>query len=180
MNEDQKPPSDIKILNTPCDSSCGCHATGTPGKMRSVLEVIVLIAAGTLVARAVIKTNGATASTPAEGYATTAIIEQPSAPVSTATDTVVVKEIGALSELNVVATNMPGGFVFVPGKNEPNTNVPTAQIQGAAQTIEPKLHGKIGLFTLKTDSSDYAKLAVQMPLPGVLTLVKGHGMSAIS
>ena len=39
---------------------------------------------------------------------------------------------------------------------------------------------KIGLFNLKPGSRDYDQIAKQMPVPGVLTIVKGHGMSAVS
>ena len=39
---------------------------------------------------------------------------------------------------------------------------------------------KCGLFTLKPGSPDYEQIAKQMTVPGVLALVKGGGMSAVS
>jgi hypothetical protein len=39
---------------------------------------------------------------------------------------------------------------------------------------------KVALFTLETGSRDHAQLAAQMSVPGVLALVKGKGMSAVS
>jgi hypothetical protein len=148
--------------------------------MRWVLGTIVLVAAGALVVRAVINNNGASAATPAAGFATTALTEQPTAPVSTTSDTVAVKEIGAISELNTIATDMAGVFVFLPGKSETTAKPPTAQIRSAAQTIEPKGRGKIGIFTLKTNSRDYEQLTAQIAVPGVLAMVKGRGMSLVS
>ena len=39
---------------------------------------------------------------------------------------------------------------------------------------------KIGLFTLKTDSPDYAQVAAQISVPCVLAMVKGRGMIPVS
>ena len=75
-NEDRKPTDNMELLKqqaAACGPGCGCHAPGASSKMRWVLGVIVLVAAGTLVARAVIKNNGASAATPAAGFTTTAI-----------------------------------------------------------------------------------------------------------
>ena len=182
-NEDRKPTDNMELLKqqaAACGHGCGCHTPGASGKMRWMLGAVVLVAAGTLVARAVIKNNGASAATPAAGFTTTALTEQPAAPVPTTSDTVAVKEIGALSELNAVATDMAGVFVFLPGKSETTAKAPTAQIRGAAQTIGPKVRGKIGIFTLKTNSRDYEQITAQIAVPGVLAMVKGRGMSAVS
>jgi ADP-heptose:LPS heptosyltransferase len=88
-------------------------------------------------------------------------------------------KIGALAELNTVAANSDAVFVFLPGKSDASAKTPSAQIQGAARTIESQGY-KIALFTLKTDSRDYEQVAAQIPVPGVLALVKGRGMSAVS
>ena len=180
-NEDHKPTDEIKLLPTQsatCGGGCGCHNSGSVGKMRRVLGIIVLVAAGILVARAAIKSNRVPAETPAVGFATTAFAEQ--APAPTTSDTVAVKEIGALSELNMVATDMAGVFVFLPGKSETTVKAPMAQIRGAAQTIEPKVRGKIGMFTLKTSSPDYEWITAQLSLPGVLVFAKGKGMAPVA
>jgi hypothetical protein len=182
-NEDRKPTDNMELLKqqaAACGPGCGCHAPGTPGKMRWVLGTIVLVAAGTLVARAVIKDNGASAATPTPGFATTALTGQPTAPISTTSDAVAAKEIGAISELNTVAPDMAGVFVFLPGKSETTAKAPTAQIRSAAQTIEPKVRGKIGIFTLKTNSRDYEQITAQTAVPGVIAMVKGRGMSLVS
>jgi hypothetical protein len=182
-NEDRKPTDNMETLKqqaAACGPGCGCHAPGASSKKRCVLGVIVLIAAGAMVARAVIKNNAASAATPAAGFTTTALTGQPTAPVSTTSDTVALKEIGALSELNTVATDMAGVFVFLPAKSETNAQAATSQIRGAAQTIEPKVRGKIGIFTLKINSPDYEKVAAQITVPGVLALVKGRGMVPVT
>jgi len=161
-----------------CGAGCGCHTSGAGGKMRRVLGTIVLVAAGVLVVRAVIKTNRASAETPAIGFATTAFAEQTPAP--TTSDTVAIKEIGALAELNTVATNMTGVFVFVPGKDDTTAKAQVSQIRDAARKIEAKAPNKVGIFTLKATSPDYEKVAAQLAGPGVLAMVKGRGMSTVS
>jgi hypothetical protein len=132
------------------------------------------------VARAVIKNNGASAQTPAAGFTTTALTEQPADPVSTTSDTVAEKEIGALSELNVVAANMDAVFVFLPGKGKTDSKASTSQIRDAARKIESQARNKIGIFTLKTNSPNYEQIAAQLSLPGVLAMVKGRGMAPVT
>ena len=39
---------------------------------------------------------------------------------------------------------------------------------------------KCALFTLKPGSADYDKIGKQMSVPGVVALVEGRGMSAVS
>jgi hypothetical protein len=91
----------------------------------------------------------------------------------------VVTSIGAIAELNTVATNLDAVFIFLPGKEGISVNPPLTPMQGAARTIEFK-GLKCGLFTLKAGSRDYDQIAGQISLPGVLAMVKGRGMSAIS
>jgi len=182
-NEDRKPTDNMESLKqqaAACGPGCGCHATGTPGKMRWVLGVIVLIAAGTLVARAVIKSNGASAQTPAAGFATLAISNQTSAPAPVASDAIAEKEISGLSELNTVAANLDAVFVFLPGKGKTDSKAATSQIRDVARKIEAQAHNKIGIFKLKTNSPDYEPIAAQLSLPGVLALVKGGGMVPVT
>ena len=167
-----------------CGPGCSCGTSGSGGRGRWIVGVVILLIAGVLVVRAVVKNNGAeNVRAPAAGFAALPSPAQPStsdAAVKPA-GTDAVKEIAALSELNAVARDTVGVFVFVPGKTETMAKVPTAQIQGAARTMEPRLNGgKIGVFTLRTDSQDYEQIARQMAVPGVLAMVKGRGMSATS
>ena len=143
-----------------------------------------MLVAGVLVVRAMVKCNGASAAPAATGFAALAAApEQTPAPHGAAkppvTDTV--KEIAALSELNSVAADSVGVFVFVPSKSEATAKAPTAQIRGAIRTMEPQLNGgKIGMFALQAGSPDYEQVASQMAVPGVLAMVKGKGMKAAS
>jgi hypothetical protein len=139
-----------------------------------VIGAIVLVAAGVLVARDIIKGDAASAQTTAPAFALpiTATNSSAAAPKS-------VEPIGTLSELNTVATNLDAVFVFLPGKEGTSANSPTATMSKAARTIEAQ-GKKIGLFTLKAASPDYDQIAGQISLPAVLAMVKGRGMNAIS
>jgi MYXO-CTERM domain-containing protein len=190
-NEDSKPTDNTELTKPPaasCGPGCGCHATGTPGKTRWVIGVIVLAAAGVMVVRTMIKSDGASSRISAPAFAalgaspTTTGESGPDTNSRTAAPsagTSVVTSIGAIAELNTVATNLDAVFIFLPGKEGISVNPPLTPMQGAARTIEFK-GLKCGLFTLKAGSRDYDQIAGQISLPGVLAMVKGRGMSAIS
>jgi len=184
MNKDSKQNDNMEVLKqetSACGSGCDCHAKGSSGKTRMIIGVIVLAAAGALVARAVVK-NNSTADAPASaGFAALpAAIQSSSNSVPAVVDTNAVKEISALSELNTVAKDMDGVFVFLPGKTNAAVKEATTQIRSAAQTIERQMKGKIGIFTLKTDSRDYEQVSSQIAVPGTIAMVKGRGMAPVS
>lgn len=185
MNNDTKSKDNMELLKqqaSACGSDCDCHAKGSTGKTRLIIGAIVLAAAGALVARAVVK-NNATADAPAStGFAALpAVVQGPkSNDVTKVVETNAVKEISALSELNTMAKDMDGVFVYLPGKTNAVAKESTAQLRSAAQTIERQIKGKIGVFTLKTDSRDYEQVASQIAVPGTLAMVKGRGMAPVS
>jgi MYXO-CTERM domain-containing protein len=93
---------------------------------------------------------------------------------------VVGTEIAAFAELNALAADTTAVFVFVPAKSPDATPAPSAQMEAAARTIAAQGKQKVGIFTLKTDSADYEQILGQVTAPGVLALVKGRGMNAVS
>lgn len=211
-NEERKQKDNMELLKqqTPaCGPECGCHATGTSGRIRRVLGAIVLIAAVTMVARVMIKSNqvstqlststfvapiGKQTVTPMnDSPAPSAQVQKPSeskdgkssvpdVPLAANTnesEAIVGKTIGAISELNTVAVDMDAVFVFLPGKNEVRSSLPAAKIKGAIRTIETQGQ-KVGLFTLKTDSAEYNQIAAQVSVPAIIVIVKGRGTNVIS
>ncbi|MCX6897349.1 MAG: hypothetical protein NT105_01495 [Verrucomicrobia bacterium] len=136
-----------------------------------MIGVIVLIAAGVLVVRAVTKGNGGSAQAATANVGASATSQTSAGAVTT---------IGALSELNSVATNTTAVFIFLPGKEGTSGNPPSTPMKSAASTLESKVGAKCGLFTLKAGSPDYAEIAAQVSVPGVLVMVKGGGMVPVS
>lgn len=190
-NEEQKPVDNMELLKqqaSDCAPGCGCHSTGPWERKRLIVGTIVLLVAVALVARAVIKTNTAPSQPDAASFTSPIVAQTPPAetgpatpPVATATtaDTFVAKEIGAFAELNTLAAASDAVFVYVPGKDGTASNPPATAMKSAVSRIGSQGY-KITLFTLKAGTRDYEQIAAQMPVPGVLALVKGKGMSAVS
>jgi len=180
-NENRKQIDNMELLKRQapaCGPECGCHATAGSGRMRWVLGAIVLAAAVAVAARAVMKGNVVSADKSVSGFATGDISSATNNAPATA-DTAAGREISALSELNTVAADTNAVFVFLPDRKEKAGDVPTAQIQSAVRTIEAR-GIKLGVFTLKPGARDYEQITAQVAVPGVLAMVKGRGMSAVS
>lgn len=187
-NDNSKPTDNMELLKhktSACGPGCDCHA-GLSGRARWIVAAIVLIAAGALMARAMIKNYKADTGKPVAGFALPVVAQAPIAgatpatnETSVVTNMVAVQEIASLSDLNIVAATTDGVFVFLAGKDDPIIKVPFAQIRNAVRTIEAQSRIKIGIFRLKTDSRDYEQVALQTPAPAVIAMVKGRGMNAI-
>jgi hypothetical protein len=149
-----------------------------------VVGVIVLAAAGVMVVRGMVRSDmGSTQASPA-GFADPTVTETAAGGSVTNSDaaageTTVGTTIGAFGELNTVAIKTDAVFIYLPGKEGTAAKAPSTPMKAAARTIEAK-GIKCGLFTLKAGSADYDQIAKQMSVPGVLALVKGRGMSAVS
>ena len=88
--------------------------------------------------------------------------------------------LDSLASLNKVAVNQDAVFVFVPAKGNDIVGKETiAAIGSARQKIESN-GAKLGLYTLQSSSPEYANLAAQLTLPGMLVMSKGRGMGAVS
>ena len=130
-----------KQQTSACGPECGCHTSGASGKARWVIGAIVLVAAGALVVRAIIKSDSTSTQTSTPNVAASTAPQTPAGTVTT---------ISALSELNTMAVNTDVVFVFLPSKGKASSNPPSAPMKDAARTIE--LKGlKCGLFTLKAE-----------------------------
>ena len=190
-NEDRKQNDNMELLKqqaSACDPGCGCHATASPGKTRWVIGAIVLVAAGVMVARAMIKTDATSTQPSATAFANPAASPTSPGMSGAATDsgaataavgTSLGTTLGAFSELNTVAAKTDAVFIFVPGKEGVSGSLPSAPMNGAMRLLESK-GLKCCFFTLKPGSRDYDQITAQMAVPGVLALAKGRGMSAVS
>ena len=185
-NENGKP-GDIMNLLKPkagdCDAGCGCHAPSKPGNKSWVIGVIVLAAAGVLVARAVINTNDVAPKAATSEFASlatlTGVTATNSGPAAATTEKSL-EPLGSLSELNTLAAKSDVVFIYLPGKEETKATPPLKALQGAARAVEANAGQKCGLFTLKAGSTDYDQLAEKITFPSVLAAVKGRGMVPVA
>ncbi len=188
-NEDGKQPEKTEPMKqegaASCGPGCGCGAGAKPGKVRWVVGVIVLAAAGVLVVKGVIKSDKATTQAATAGFANPAAAQPAAGTDATAgaaeatQETSVGTTLGAFSELNQVAMKTDAVFIYLPAKEGTPGKAPATPMKAAARMMEGK-GIKCGLFTLKPGCADYDQIAKQMAVPGVLALVKGRGMSAVS
>lgn len=196
MNTTHEPPQGadnmefLKQQAGGCGAGCGCHSSGPSGKARWVMSAIVLLVAGVLVVRAMTKTDAAStqpaantfatpAATPAAASNTEAVTAPEVTPAASA-EAGAGTMIGAFAELNTVAAKSDAVFIYLLGKDETSGNAAaTKAMQAAVRTIEAK-GSKCAIFTLKAGSPDYANLGPQVSLPGVLAMVRGKGMNAVS
>jgi MYXO-CTERM domain-containing protein len=167
-----------------CGPGCGCESGGKPSKARWVVGVIVLAAAGVMVVRGMVKSDKGSTQASTGGFANPAAQsaaggEDTKSDAAAAGETTVGTTLGAFAELNMAAAKTDAVFVFLPGKEGTAGKAPAAPMKSAARAIEAK-GMKCGLFTLKAGCADYEQVAKQMSVPGVVALVKGRGMSAIS
>lgn len=183
MNPDQtpKPTDNMELLKQQascCGSECGCHTTGSPGKGRWVIGLVVLAVAGVMVARAITKSSGTQpAAAPSFAVESLAAAGTNSSPGAVKDETSVGTTLGALSELNSAAAQTDAVFIFLPAND--GSAVPSAPLRAAARTVENG-GAKCGLFTLKPGSPDYDAISKQVSVPCVLALAKGGGMVPIS
>jgi hypothetical protein len=86
----------------------------------------------------------------------------------------------SLSELNKVAVNQNGVFIFVPRKTDEGASDLTRNALLSAQKTLDSKNIKVGLYTLKTASTDYSAVSFRAQLPAVLVACKGGRMGIVS
>lgn len=189
-NEDQEQADNMESLKQPasgCAPGCACHGTESSGRLRWILGVVVLLVAATLVARAVVKSQGLSTKPAAPAFVPLAPATMPenqqspavSPATAEATEAGATGNIVSLSELNALAVVNDAVFVYVPGKDGSPGNPPAAAMKSAASRITSQGY-KVALSTLEAGSRDHQQLMAQMSVPGVLVMVKGRGMSTVS
>jgi len=186
-----------------CEPGCSCNA-GPSGRARWVVGAIIIVVAGVLIARAMLKSDSGSAQKPAAGFA---LPQSPPGQQATADSTaqssddkskaaalaappaagdkqeerpVVCGElIRSLGDLNRKAMDKDGVFVFLAGQNAAKNREVATVIEKGVDTLRGR-NINMGVFTLKDGSSEYTNIVQQVPPPGVIAMVKGRGASGVS
>jgi len=167
-----------------CSPGCDCGKPSGNKKLKAVICIIVLLAVcGIFVYKAKSAKQAAPANT-ATAFAiplVNEVNEQKLAAKSVENKKRVGEFIDSLASLNKVAINQDAVFVFVPAAGEETVS---KEIMTAIASAEQKLKSngiQIGLYTLPfSPSKEYANIAAQLTLPGMLVMSKGRGVGTVS
>ena len=195
MNDNKEHISDQEIVGdvqSCCDGSdccpSGSESMGKSWKM--VIFVLVVIAAGAVLANSLIRKSNADADQSQQTFASFQMDDKSDAPLMAegikehemsvkAEPSLWRVELDSLASLNKVATDTDAIFIFLAADDQQGNQDITRQIEAAAKTI--KSNGvRVSAFRLRETAPEYAQLARQVSVPCVLAMVKGGGMSAVS
>ena len=176
-----------------CGPGCDCGKPLGNKKLKAVICLIVLLAIGGIFvykAKSAKQTAPANTATVFAAPVADEVNEQKATVPTTDKQEPAAKSVEAkkrvgefldsLATLNKVAVNQDAVFVFVPAKGN---DIVSKEITDAIASAEQKIKSSgvsIGLYTLQSSSPEYANLAAQLPLPGMLVMSKGRGMGAVS
>jgi len=181
---------EMKLEN--CGPGCDCGKPSGNKKAKVVACLIVLLATGGIFAYKAQNAKQIPPATTETAFA--ALVAQEVSeqkPVVPTTDqqepvikTVEEKQrvgefLDSLTSLNKVAVNQDAVFVFVPAQGNDTVNKQTTDAIASAEKKIKSTGVSLGLYTLQSSSPDYANIAAQLPLPGMLVLSKGRGIAGV-
>ena len=178
-----------------CGQGCSCGKPLGNTKAKSIVCLVVLLAVCSILVYKTKSTKQITLPNTETAFAVSTAnqineqvivvpnIDKQDSAVKSVEDKIRIGEyLDSLSLLNKVAINQDAVFVFVPAKQDETVNKETID---AIASAEQKLKSNgisIGLYTLRVSSpsKEYANIAAQLTLPGILVMSKGQGMGTVS
>jgi hypothetical protein len=167
-----------------CGPGCDCGKPLGNKKAKAVICLIVLLAVCGIF---VYKAKSAKQSVPAvtETAFVAPIVNQATGQepaVKSVEDKKIVGEfIDSLASLNKAAINQDAVFVFVPANENGTISKETINAIASAEQKLKSSGINIGLYTLRfSPSKEYANIAKQLTLPGMLVMSKGRGAGVVS
>jgi len=172
-----------KMKSENCGPGCDCGKPPGNKKAKAIACIIVLLA---MCGIFVYKATSAKQITPAitETAFAAPIANQVNGQEPAVKAVEDKKKVGefldSLASLNKVAVNQDAVFVFIPTKGNDTVNKETTDAIASAEQKLKSSGVSIGLYTLQSSSPEYANIAAQLPLPGILVMSKGRGAGAVS
>ncbi|MCJ7729642.1 MAG: hypothetical protein MUO27_07170 [Sedimentisphaerales bacterium] len=167
-----------------CGPGCDCGKPSGNKKAKAVICLIVLMA---ICGIFVYKAKSAKQSAPAitETAFAAPIVNQATGQEPAVKSVGDQKKVGefidSLASLNKVAINQDAVFVFIPANENGTISKETINAIAAAEQKLKSSNIRIGLYTLRfSPSKEYASIAAQLTLPGMLVISRGRGMGAVS
>ncbi len=174
-----------------CGGNCGSPESGGRGKgWKMIVFILIVIAAGVVLARSFLRKSASEAVQSQQAFAPVQV--EPKSEVPSVTDNTAQQEASAknvpalwradlnsLASLNKLAADTDAVFVFLAAEEQQSNQNIISRIETAAKTINAD-GIRVSAFKLNKTAPEYAQLAKQFPIPSVLAMVKGRGMSAVS
>jgi len=160
-------------------------------RWKVLVSVLVIGAAGLMLANAMTRKSGSAANTGQErlaGLQAQGDRAEVARPAGDATQTTTKDKsapfccgamLSAFASLGQVAGDRDAVFILLAGEDSRSAEAVGKTVEGAAKKIES--HGyRIAPFTLERNAADYARVAKQIPVPCVVAIGKSGGAVAVS
>lgn len=170
-----------------CGPDCACKTEkGLSRRTKIILLTVIIICAGAVLSSSIVR-KSRNANTPAASSYASALSLKSAVPAkkdltSGAGDTgkaISFALLPSLASLDTLAANFDGVFILMVKDEAEKTKAITQEIGNAAATITAK-GMRMGAFQLAVGSPEFESLSTQVPSPGVIVVVKGHGMRAVA
>ncbi len=174
-----------------CGGNCGSPESGGRGKgWKMVIFILIVIAAGVVLAHSFLRKSNSDAVQSQQVFAPVQV-ESPNEVLSVTDNTAQQEasaknvpalwraDLNSLASLNKLAADTDAVFVFLAAEEGQIDRNIVGQVEAAAKTIGTD-EIRVSAFKLNKTAPEYAQLAKQFPVPSVLAMVKGRGMSAVS
>ena len=182
----QESASDLQLC---CDggSCCTSSSDGAVKIWKIVVFILILLAAGVVLARSFIRKANSSAN---QGQQQFAIIQPESGSYIDAPSTADAavsnqpasslwgKPLASLASLNKAASDTSAVFILLAAEDQQDMQPITKEIEAAAKTIQAA-GTTISVFRLMQGAPNYANLTKQLSVPCVLAMVKGGGVSGV-
>ena len=204
MKEDAEPSQmqDPTESQSCCEGGncCPSDASGASQKVKIIAFVLIVVAAGAVLANSLIRKSKAEAGQPEQAFAgmpvsttsETASVAKSEAETAMAVETdkgdsdtpkaapsLWKTELASLASLNQAAADVDGVFVLLGSSDDRSSQGICREMQAALGKIKTS-NTRVSTFWLKDSAPEYANLSQQIELPCVLAMVKGGGMSVVS
>lgn len=182
-------------------SCCPSGENGISQKVKVVAFVLIVVAAGAVLANSLVRKSRAGADQPQEAFSVVSTCcdtsETASVPKSEEETAMTVEtntadsdtqkvapslwktELASLASLNQAAADVDAVFVLLGSSSERSSQGISREMEAALVKIKAN-DTRVSTFWLKDSAPEYANLSQQVKLPCVLAMVKGGGMSVVS
>jgi hypothetical protein len=171
-----------------CGPDCACNnEKGLSRRTKVILLAVIVICAGAVLSASIVRKSSQAKAPAASSYASALSLKSSAAPAKTDSTSgpgdvgkaISFAMLPSFASLDTLAADFDGVFILMVKSEAEKTKAITQEIGNAAATITAK-GVRMGAFQLAAGSPEFESLSTQVPSPGVIVVVKGHGMRAVT